>query len=216
MNRRRIACTPEPKIEPSYQTRAAASARRAHPIRAAVVLPTNDPIGATRMSTTAEHTNPKLWEKVKEKVTAGTKGGKAGQWSARKAQMATAEYKKEGGGFKGQKREDNSLHQWTEEEWGTKSGKKSGETGERYLPKKAREHLSDAEYKRTTEKKRRDTQTGEQFSAQPGDVAKKTARDRHDGGHGQTRAALYAEAKKRDIPNRSKMTKAQLEKALAH
>lgn len=169
------------------------------------------------MSTTAEHTDPKLWERVKEKVTKGSKGGKAGQWSARKAQMATAQYKREGGGFKGERREDNSLHQWTEEEWGTKSGKKSGDTGERYLPKKAREHLSKEEYARTTDKKRRDTKKGRQFSKQPDDVAKKTAQDRHDGGGGErSKAELYAEARKRDIPNRSKMTKSELAKALAH
>ena len=38
--------------------------------------------------------NPKLWESVKKKVTKGSKGGKPGQWSARKAQLAVAEYKK--------------------------------------------------------------------------------------------------------------------------
>ena len=176
------------------------------------------------MSTTAEHTNPKLWEKVKEKVTKGSKGGKPGQWSARKAQMATAEYEREGGGFKGEKRKDNSLQQWQEEDWGTKSGKKSADTGERYLPKEARESLSDEDYKKTSDKKRRDTKKGKQHSAQPEKIAKKTAEHR-DGGKGKkadkdsgerTKAELYAEARKRDIPNRSKMSKAELEKALAH
>lgn len=163
------------------------------------------------MSETAEKTDPKLWEKVKDEVTAGARGGKKGQWSARKAQMAVAEYKKRGGGYKGGKDEDNSLHQWTEEDWGTKSGKDSGDTGERYLPKKAREALSDAEYKRTTEKKRADTRKGKQFSAQPKDVAEKTRKFRDH----RTKAELYAEAKKRDIPGRSKMNKAQLAKALS-
>ncbi|KTQ95717.1 hypothetical protein NS226_09855 [Aureimonas ureilytica] len=170
------------------------------------------------MASTAEHTDPKLWEKVKDKVTKGAKGGKPGQWSARKAQMATAEYEKEGGGFKGEKSKDNSLQQWQDEDWGTKSGKKSAETGERYLPKKAREALSDKEYKKTSDKKRADTKKGEQHSAQPKDIAKKTAayRDGNEGGQEHTKAELYAEARKRDIPNRSKMSKAELEKALAH
>ena len=170
------------------------------------------------MSSTAEHTDPKLWEKVKEKVTKGAKGGKPGQWSARKAQMATAEYEKEGGGFKGKKAKDNSLQEWQDEDWGTKSGKKSAETGERYLPKKAREALSDKDYKKTSDKKRADTKKGQQHSAQPKDVAKKTAaaRDSHEGGKERSKADLYAEARKRDIPNRSKMSKAELEKALAH
>ena len=81
------------------------------------------------MSGTAKKTDPKLWDKVKTQVTKSNKGGKPGQWSARKAQMATAEYKKEGGGYAGKKADDNHLKQWTDEEWGTKSGKASGKTG---------------------------------------------------------------------------------------
>lgn len=75
-----------------------------------------------------------------------------------------------------------SLKKWTKEEWGTKSGKPSTQgpkaTGERYLPKKAREALSSEEYKRTSAKKREDTKKGKQFSKQPESVAKKTARFR--------------------------------------
>ena len=163
------------------------------------------------MSDTAEKTDPALWEKVKDDVTAGAKGGKKGQWSARKAQLAVAEYKKRGGGYVGGKDADNSLHQWTEEDWGTKSGEESGRTGERYLPKKARAAISDEDYRRTTAKKRADTKKGKQFSAQPDDVAAKTRPFRDH----RTKAALYAEAKKRDVPGRSTMTKAQLIDALA-
>ena len=163
------------------------------------------------MSDTAKKTDPGLWEKVKADVTAGAKGGKKGQWSARKAQMAVAEYKKRGGGYEGGKDADNSLRQWTEEDWGTKSGKESGKTGERYLPKKAREALSDEEYSRTTAKKRADTKKGKQFSAQPNDVAAKTRTYRDH----RTKSDLYAEAKKRDIAGRSRMSKGQLALALA-
>jgi hypothetical protein len=166
------------------------------------------------MSETAKRDDPELWEKVKQEVTASDKGGKKGQWSARKAQLAVQEYKDEGGGYVGKKDADNSLSQWTKEDWGTKSGKKSGDTGERYLPKKAREALSDEEYARTTAKKRRDTKKGKQFSDQPDDVAEKTAhyRDSHEGE--PTKADLMAEARKRDIKGRSKMTKAELARAL--
>lgn len=163
------------------------------------------------MSDTAEKTDPDLWEKVKADVTAGGKGGRKGQWSARKAQMAVAEYKKRGGGYRGARDDDNALHQWTEEDWGTKSGRESGKTGERYLPKKARKALSDEEYRRTTAKKRADTKKGRQFSNQPKDVAEKTRAYRDH----RTKADLYDEAKKRDIPGRSKMTKDELLKALA-
>ncbi|MDR6789507.1 hypothetical protein J2Y58_002880 [Sphingomonas sp. BE138] len=163
------------------------------------------------MPETAEKTDPDLWEKVKDEITAGAKGGKQGQWSARKAQMAVAEYKKRGGGYKGGKDDHNSLHQWTEERWGTKSGHRSGDTGERYLPKQARDDLTDEEYARTSAKKRADTKKGKQFSAQPDDVAEKTAAARDH----RTRDELYAEAKKRDIAGRSTMNKAQLRAALA-
>ena len=171
------------------------------------------------MSATAEKTDPKLWEKVKEQVTEGDKGGRPGQWSARKAQLAVNEYKKEGGGYKGERDPHNHLKEWADEDWGTNSGEPSGETGERYLPKEAREHLTKGEYARTTAKKRADTREGRQFSAQPKDVAKKTAPYHAGGGSDApgsgTRAALYEEAKKRNIAGRSKMSKAQLERALA-
>ena len=68
------------------------------------------------------------------------------------------------------------------EDWGTKSGKNSTQgkdaTGERFLPKKARDSLSDKEYARTTAKKRASMRKGEQHSKQPTDIAKKTARHR--------------------------------------
>jgi hypothetical protein len=127
------------------------------------------------MAGSAQKTDPKLWEQVKRRVTRGSKGGDPGEWSARKAQMAVQEYKKAGGGYVGKKKEDNSLRQWTKEDWGTRSGKASKKTGERYLPKAAREKLSKEEYDRSTAKKRADTAKGRQFSAQPKDVARKAA-----------------------------------------
>lgn len=166
--------------------------------------------GSTTMSDTATRDDPRLWDEVKARITAGDKGGKAGQWSARKAQMAVADYQKRGGGYIGGKDADNHLHQWTEEDWGTRSGEKSGETHERYLPKQARAALSDDEYARTTAAKRRDSRDGKQYSAQPDDIAKKTAPFRDH----RTKAQLYAEAKRRDIAGRSSMTKAQLQAAL--
>lgn len=82
----------------------------------------------------------------------------------------------------GLKKSQKSLKKWTKEKWGTKSGKPSTQgakaTGERYLPKKAREALSAAEYAATTKKKREDTKKGKQHSKQPKKIAKKTARHR--------------------------------------
>jgi len=128
-------------------------------------------------------TDETKWKRIVAAVKAGSKGGKPGQWSARKAQLATQRYKKAGGGYSGAKtKAQKSLSKWTKEKWGTKSGENSTQgskaTGERYLPKKARESLSKKEYAATTRKKRADTKKGKQFSSQPKKVAKKTAKYR--------------------------------------
>ena len=78
------------------------------------------------------------------------------------------------------KKSQKSLLSWGKEDWGTKSGKKSSDTGERYLPKKAREALSSSEYAATTAKKRKDTAAGKQHSTQPKKIADKTANYRDD------------------------------------
>ena len=169
------------------------------------------------MSKTAERTNPELWEKVKAEVTEGSKGGKSGEWSARKAQLAVQEYKKRGGGYRGKKAEDNSLTQWAQEEWATKSGEKSGDTGERYLPKKAREALSQEEYSATTKKKREDSRKGKQFSQQPRAILAKTAQYRGaQGAATLSKAALMREARQLEISGRSRMGKDELAKAVRH
>ena len=72
------------------------------------------------------------------------------------------------------KKSQKSLKAWTKQKWRTKSGKKSSETGERYLPEKAIKALSSSEYAATTRKKRADTKKGKQHSKQPKKIAKKT------------------------------------------
>ena len=71
-----------------------------------------------------------------------------------------------------------SLKKWTEQKWRTKSGKPSGETGERYLPEKAIKSLSSAEYAATTKAKREGTAKGKQFVKQPKSIAEKTRKFR--------------------------------------
>ena len=131
------------------------------------------------MGKVAKKTKPKLWNRVKNQVKASGKGGRPGQWSARKAQLATQKYKQAGGGYSGKKSSNNSLKKWGREDWGTKSGKNSTQgkeaTGERYLPKKKRDQLTKEEYASTSRKKREDTKKGKQFSKQPEKVAKKTS-----------------------------------------
>ena len=60
-----------------------------------------------------------------------------------------------------------SLKAWTKQKWKTKSGKKSSDTGERYLPEKAIKILSEKEYKLTTKLKKKTMEKGKQFSKQP-------------------------------------------------
>jgi hypothetical protein len=71
-----------------------------------------------------------------------------------------------------------SLKDWGDQKWRTKSGKKSSETGERYLPEAAIKSLSPAEYAATTKAKRAGKAAGKQFVAQPKTVAAKTAKYR--------------------------------------
>jgi len=71
-----------------------------------------------------------------------------------------------------------SLKRWTKQDWRIKSGKKSSETGERYLPAAAIKSLSPQEYAATTKAKRKGTRAGKQFVKQPKKIAKKTAQFR--------------------------------------
>jgi hypothetical protein len=73
------------------------------------------------------------------------------------------------------KKPQQSLKDWGKQDWRTKSGKKSSDTGERYLPKAAIKSLSSAEYAATTKAKRAGKAAGKQFVAQPKTIAKKTA-----------------------------------------
>lgn len=127
---------------------------------------------------TAKKSNPSLWKRIVASVKAGSKGGNPGQWSARKAQLATLKYKQAGGGYSGKKSASNSLSKWTKQKWRTKSGKPSSETGERYLPEKAIKSLSPSEYASTTRAKRIGRAMGKQFVPQPKSIKEKTAKYR--------------------------------------
>ena len=124
-------------------------------------------------------TNEALWSQAK----AQAKAKMGGKHSARAMQLAGKIYKEKGGAYTGEKTPaQKSMSKWTKEDWGTKSGKPSTQgpkaTGERYLPKKARESLTSAEYAATTKAKRQGTKSGKQFVAQPKKIAAKTAKFR--------------------------------------
>jgi len=69
----------------------------------------------------SKYTKPELRERIKNRIMAGDRGSKKGQWSARKAQLLAQEYEKAGGGYKGGKGEkQKSLEKWGKEKWQTK------------------------------------------------------------------------------------------------
>jgi hypothetical protein len=127
----------------------------------------------------AHRTNPALWERIVKKIKSEELAGtQAGQWSARKAQMAVKQYKEKGGRYIGKKDQNNSLVKWTRQDWTTKSGSPSHLSGERYLPRKAIQHLSPKEYKETSKLKREGMRRGEQYVKQPKDIQEKTRKYR--------------------------------------
>ena len=122
---------------------------------------------------TAVKTKPKLWEQCK----AEAKAKMGGKHSARSMQAAVALYKKRGGGYKGAKKSDNKLSQWTKQKWRTSDGGKS-EGKKRYLPDKAWSKLSKKEIAATNRAKAKGNAEGKQFVNQPKKIAKKTKSSR--------------------------------------
>jgi len=130
-----------------------------------------------------DYTNPDLREKLKAQIIAGDKGGRAGQWSARKAQMLAHEYEAEGGGYKHPRNEtQQSLKSWGDEHWHTDDGKRAvqGEVTHRYLPDTAWKELSPEQRKATDRKKVAASKTGKQFvsNTEPAAKARKHVTDK--------------------------------------
>lgn len=114
----------------------------------------------------AGRTDERKWKSIVARVKAGSKGGKPGQWSARKAQLATLIYKRSGGGYSGPKtKAQRSLSKWTKEKWRTSDGKPADRKGgtTRYLPDAAWKRLSPAEKAATNRAKRAGSRKGKQF-----------------------------------------------------
>ncbi len=106
------------------------------------------------------YTKPKLRKKLKDQIQAGDKGGKPGQWSARKAQLLVQQYEKQGGGYVDDGHPTASqkhLAQWGEQDWHTAGGdaEARGEDGTaRYLPDVAWKLLTKRERETTDDKKK--------------------------------------------------------------
>jgi len=86
----------------------------------------------------SKYTKPGLRQRIVSQVKAGSKGGKPGQWSARKAQLVASEYKKAGGGYKGgEGKKQKALKKWGKEDWQTKDQyEKSAKAAKKYKEKK--------------------------------------------------------------------------------
>lgn len=114
--------------------------------------------------------NQRLWDRIKEKWHYGDKGGKAGQWNARKAQLAVQDYKRSGGTYKTkQPSRSNSLVKWTKEDWGYIDDK----PGNRYLPAKVRARLTPKEKRVENRRKRSATRAGQQYADYSDSVIRK-------------------------------------------
>lgn len=128
------------------------------------------------------YTKPELRERIKRRIMAGDKGGKPGQWSARKAQLLAIEYRKAGGGYRGGLRKtQRSLKKWTREKWTTSDGKPAIRKGgtRRYLPASAWARLTPAQRAATNRKKIIGSRQGNQFVAntRSAENASRRARD---------------------------------------
>lgn len=122
-----------------------------------------------------QYTKPDLREKLKNEIIAGDKGGRPGQWSARKAQLLVQEYEKAGGGYKkGRTEKQQSLRKWGDEKWTTSDGSKATRKSstKRYLPEKAWEQLTPAQKKATDKKKQASSRKGKQLVANTEPAAK--------------------------------------------
>ena len=107
-----------------------------------------------------DYTDPELRARLKEEIKAGDRGGRPGQWSARKSQLLTHEYEAHGGGYRHEGERTASqrhLHEWTEQEWHTADGgdrARGSDSTSRYLPDAAWQLLSDEERAATDRRKR--------------------------------------------------------------
>jgi hypothetical protein len=113
-----------------------------------------------------KYTHPQMREEIKEEIKQSDKGGKPGQWSARKSQLLTQEYEKRGGDYKGEKDERQKTSKSGPPRManpGRRSeGREGGETA-RYLPKEAWENMTEEEKEDTERKKREGSRKGEQY-----------------------------------------------------
>lgn len=128
------------------------------------------------------YTKPMLRESIKNRIMRGGKGGRPGQWSARKAQLLAQEYRKAGGGYRTGRpsRAQRSLRKWTKQRWRTSDGKPAERGGRmrRYLPDAVWKRLTPEQRAATNRKKLIGDKKGKQFVKNTETVGKISARYR--------------------------------------
>ena len=127
----------------------------------------------------AKKTKEAMWKRIVASVKSGGKSGRPGQWSARKAQLATARYKKAGGGYRGKQSSSNKLTKWSKQKWDyvSKGDKKKPKSKRgRYLPESVRKSLSSSEKSATNRRKKAATAKGKQKAKYTKKIAAKVRR----------------------------------------
>jgi hypothetical protein len=117
--------------------------------------------GKTAEDYADDYTDPELRARLKEEIKAGDRGGRPGQWSARKSQLLVSEYEGQGGGYRHEgERTDSQRHleQWTGQDWHAADGDAGARVDDgstrRYLPDAAWQLLT-AEEQRATDRTKR-------------------------------------------------------------
>jgi hypothetical protein len=171
------------------------------------------------------YTKPDLRRQIKEDIKQSDKGGKPGQWSARKSQLLVQEYEKQGGGYKQDKKDDaaKSLEEWTDQNWQTMEGEgeaRGDRITKRYLPKEVWNNLSNQEQREAEQTKEKGSKSGDQYVSWTPAIKRAMAEagyspdDDGDEDTEPTKQELYKEAQDLDVSGRSKMDKDELKEAV--
>ena len=167
-----------------------------------------------------KYTKPDLRRQIKDELMQSDKGGKPGQWSARKSQLLVQEYEKQGGGYKKDDKDEaaESLEAWGEQDWQTQDGKQARQDGKtkRYLPKEVWQRLSESEKKEAEEIKQKASKGGQQYVEWTPAIKRAMAEAGYSDSDSDdaTKQELYEKAQELDIDGRSQMNKAELQEAV--
>ena len=166
-----------------------------------------------------KYTQPDLRRQIKDELMQSDKGGKPGQWSARKSQLLVQEYEKQGGGYKQNEKDEaaRSLEEWGEQDWQTQDGSaraREGDKTKRYLPREVWEQLSDHEKQEAEQTKQAASRQGKQHVEWTPAIEQKMQELSDDSDREPTKQELYEQAQKLEIKGRSQMNKDELQQKI--